>query len=240
MNLKNYTLLCDFYELTMGNGYFENGMKDEIVYFDVFFRRVPDGGGFAIAAGLQQIVEYIKDLHFSPDDISFLKEKGIFSDGFLDYLSTFRFTGDIWAVPEGTAVFPREPIITVSAKAIEESRAKEKCTGDYPAASGSSTRLYSYFNSRNKSRITYDRADSVTVCDRAATLKRGTRRDHYLRQGSTDRNDGSTDEKLGQAETTCNSRSTVNKPVATLDKKAKAYYQHQNVDKHRSSPLIVY
>ncbi len=119
MNSKNYTLLCDFYELTMGNGYFENGMKDEIVYFDVFFRRVPDGGGFAIAAGLQQIVEYIKDLHFSPDDISFLKEKGIFSDGFLDYLSTFRFTGDIWAVPEGTAVFPREPIITVRAKAIE-------------------------------------------------------------------------------------------------------------------------
>ena len=119
MNFKNYTLLCDFYELTMGNGYFENGMKDEIVYFDVFFRRVPDGGGFAIAAGLQQIVEYINDLHFSPDDIAFLRSKGIFSDGFLDYLSTFRFTGDIWAVPEGTAVFPREPIMTVRAKAIE-------------------------------------------------------------------------------------------------------------------------
>ena len=119
MNFKNYTLLCDFYELTMGNGYFENGMKDEIVYFDVFFRRVPDGGGFAIAAGLQQIVEYINNLHFSPDDIAFLRSKGIFSDGFLDYLSTFRFTGDIWAVPEGTAVFPREPIMTVRAKAIE-------------------------------------------------------------------------------------------------------------------------
>ena len=119
MNFKNYTLLCDFYELTMGNGYFENGMKDEIVYFDVFFRRVPDGGGFAIAAGLQQIVEYINDLRFSPDDIAFLRSKGIFSDGFLDYLSTFRFTGDIWAVPEGTAVFPREPIMTVRAKAIE-------------------------------------------------------------------------------------------------------------------------
>lgn len=119
MNFKNYTLLCDFYELTMGNGYFENGMKDEIVYFDVFFRRVPDGGGFAIAAGLQQIVEYINNLRFSPDDIAFLRSKGIFSDGFLDYLSTFRFTGDIWAVPEGTAVFPREPIMTVRAKAIE-------------------------------------------------------------------------------------------------------------------------
>ena len=119
MNFKNYTLLCDFYELTMGNGYFENGMKAERVYFDVFFRRVPDGGGFAIAAGLQQIVEYINDLRFSPDDIAFLRSKGIFSDGFLDYLSTFRFTGDIWAVPEGTAVFPREPIMTVRAKAIE-------------------------------------------------------------------------------------------------------------------------
>lgn len=119
MDTKNYTMLCDFYELTMSNGYFENGMKDKIVYFDVFFRRVPDGGGFAIAAGLQQIVEYIKNLRFTSDDIDFLREKGIFSESFLEYLSTFRFTGDIWAVPEGTAVFPREPIMIVRARAIE-------------------------------------------------------------------------------------------------------------------------
>ncbi len=119
MNIKNYTLLCDFYELTMGNGYFENGMKDKTVYFDVFFRRVPDGGGFAIAAGLEQVVNYIKELHFSKDDISFLRSKEMFSEGFLQYLSTFKFNGDIWAVPEGTPVFPKEPIMTVRANAIE-------------------------------------------------------------------------------------------------------------------------
>lgn len=119
MNIKNYTLLCDFYELTMGNGYFENGMKDKTVYFDVFFRRVPDGGGFAIAAGLEQVVNYIKELHFSEDDISFLRSKEMFSEGFLQYLSTFKFNGDIWAVPEGTPVFPKEPIMTVRANAIE-------------------------------------------------------------------------------------------------------------------------
>lgn len=119
MNKKNYTLLCDFYELTMSNGYFENGMKDKTVYFDVFFRRVPDGGGFAIAAGLAQVVEYIKDLHFSDSDIEFLKNKNMFSDEFLDYLRNFKFTGDIWAVPEGTPVFPREPIMTVRGNAIE-------------------------------------------------------------------------------------------------------------------------
>ncbi len=119
MNKKNYTLLCDFYELTMSNGYFENGMKDKTVYFDVFFRRVPDGGGFAIAAGLAQVVEYIKDLHFSDSDIEFLKNKNMFSEEFLDYLRNFKFTGDIWAVPEGTPVFPREPIMTVRGNAIE-------------------------------------------------------------------------------------------------------------------------
>ncbi len=116
---KNYSLLCDFYELTMGNGYFENGMKDKIVYFDVFFRRVPDGGGFAIATGLQQIIEYIENLHFSDEDIEFLRNKGIFSEDFLEYLRNFKFSGDMWAVPEGTPVFPREPLITVRAKAIE-------------------------------------------------------------------------------------------------------------------------
>ncbi len=115
----NATLLCDFYELTMANGYFELGKGDEIAYFDVFFRKVPDGGGFAIAAGLEQVIEYIRNLKFTPDDIEFLRSKGIFSEGFLAYLSDFRFTGDIFAVPEGTPIFPGEPIMTVRAPSIE-------------------------------------------------------------------------------------------------------------------------
>lgn len=119
MNERNYTLLCDYYELTMGNGYFELGKGDEIAYFDVFFRKIPDGGGFAIAAGLEQVIDYIKNLHFSPADIDFLRGKGIFSEGFLSYLANFRFTGDIFAVPEGTPIFPGEPILTVRAPSIE-------------------------------------------------------------------------------------------------------------------------
>ena len=115
----NLTMLCDFYELTMANGYFQKGYQDKITYFDVFFRRVPDGGGFAIAAGLEQLVEYIKELRFTPDDIAYLRGRGIFDEAFLTYLSHFRFTGDIWAVPEGTPIFPNEPIVTVRAPAIE-------------------------------------------------------------------------------------------------------------------------
>ena len=115
----NLTMLCDFYELTMSNGYFKKGYRDRITYFDLFFRRCPDGGGFAIAAGLEQIIEYIQDLHFSQEDIAYLRERNLFSEEFLEYLAGFKFTGDIWAVPEGTPVFPREPIITVRAPAIE-------------------------------------------------------------------------------------------------------------------------
>ena len=115
----NLTMLCDFYELTMGNGYFKNGYKDRMCYFDLFFRRCPDGGGFAIAAGLQQIIEYIQDLHFDAEDIEYLRGRKLFDEEFLEYLANFRFTGDIWAVPEGTPIFPKEPIITVRAPAIE-------------------------------------------------------------------------------------------------------------------------
>ena len=115
----NMTMLCDFYELTMGNGYFDHGLKDRITYFDVFFRSVPDGGGMAIAAGLEQVVDYIKELHFTEEDIAYLRGRNLFSEEFLEYLRDFRFTGDIWAVPEGTPVFPREPLITVRAPAIE-------------------------------------------------------------------------------------------------------------------------
>ena len=115
----NMTMLCDFYELTMGNGYFQNGYKDRITYFDVFFRRVPDGGGFAIAAGLEQLIDYIENLHFDQEDIDYLRGRNLFSEEFLEYLKDFRFTGDIYAVPEGTPVFPREPIVVVRAPAIE-------------------------------------------------------------------------------------------------------------------------
>ena len=115
----NMTMLCDFYELTMSNGYFRNGMRDRICYFDVFYRNVPDGGGFAIAAGLEQVIDYIRDLHFSEEDIAYLRGRGIFDEDFLAYLRDFRFTGDIFAVPEGTPIFPREPILTVRAPAIE-------------------------------------------------------------------------------------------------------------------------
>ena len=115
----NYTMLCDFYELTMGNGYFQSGMADQICYFDIFFRNVPDGGGFAIAAGLEQVIDYVEHLRFDEEDIAYLRGKGIFCEEFLDYLRNFRFTGDIWAVPEGTPIFPREPILTVRAPAIQ-------------------------------------------------------------------------------------------------------------------------
>ena len=118
-NQSNYTLLCDFYELTMGNAYYETGMGQKRAYFDLFFRTVPDGGGFAIAAGLEQVIQYIKNLHFSDEDIAFLRDKKLFSEDFLNSLRGFRFTGDIYAVPEGTPVFPREPILTVCAPAVE-------------------------------------------------------------------------------------------------------------------------
>ena len=103
----------------MANGYFELGKSDEIAYFDVFFRKVPDGGGFAIAAGLEQVMDYINDLHFTKEDIDFLRTKNIFSEGFLEYLAGFSFTGDIYAVPEGTPIFPNEPIMTVRAPSVE-------------------------------------------------------------------------------------------------------------------------
>ena len=119
MRKENMAMLCDFYEFTMSNGYFKNGFYRRTVYFDVFFRKVPDNGGFAIAAGLEQVIEYIKELHFDEDDIAYLRSKGIFDEGFLAYLRDFKFSGDIYAVPEGTPVFPNEPVMTVKAPAIE-------------------------------------------------------------------------------------------------------------------------
>lgn len=116
---RHLTLLCDFYELTMARGYFHSEIKDQIAYFDVFFRKVPDGGGYAIAAGLEQIIEYIKSIRFENEDIEYLRSKKVFDEEFLSYLKGFRFTGDIWAVPEGTVIFPNEPIMTVRAPAME-------------------------------------------------------------------------------------------------------------------------
>lgn len=116
---RNLTMLCDYYELTMSNGYFVNGMREKIVYFDVFYRNNPDNGGYAVVAGLEQIIEYIKDLHFDENDIEYLRGRGCFSEEFLDYLRNFKFSGDIWAVPEGTVVFPGEPLMTVRAPIIE-------------------------------------------------------------------------------------------------------------------------
>ena len=119
MTERNLSMLCDFYELTMSNGYLKNGFYKRKTYFDVFFRKIPDNGGFAIAAGLEQVIDYIENLHFSREDIDFLRSKNIFSKEFLSYLSDFKFSGDIYAVPEGTPVFPYEPILTVKAPAIE-------------------------------------------------------------------------------------------------------------------------
>ena len=116
---KNLTMLTDFYELTMANGYFANEFKDRICYFDMFFRKVPDDGGFAIMAGVEQLVEYLSELRFTEEDIDYLRSKNIFNAEFLEYLKNFKFCCDVWAVPEGTPIFPGEPIITVRGPAIQ-------------------------------------------------------------------------------------------------------------------------
>lgn len=113
LDKRNLTMLVDFYELTMANGYLKNGMKDKVACFDMFFRKVPEGGGFAIAAGLKQIIQYIKEIKFTDADIEYLKSKNIFCEEFLSYLRNFEFQCDVWAVPEGTPVFPNEPLVKV-------------------------------------------------------------------------------------------------------------------------------
>lgn len=118
-NEDNLTLLTDFYELTMANGFFQNGYKDQIVYFDMFFRTIPDGGGMAIMAGVEQMIEYLKALSFTPEDIEYLRSKKLFSEGFLAYLRDFRFSCDVWAVPEGTPIFPHEPVVTVRGPVVQ-------------------------------------------------------------------------------------------------------------------------
>ncbi len=115
----NLTMLADFYELTMANGYFEQGIGEKTAYFDMFFRKVPDGGGFAIAAGLKQLIEYLDSLSFDDADIEYLRSKNMFSEEFLNYLRNFKFQCDVWAVPEGTPVFPNEPLVIVKGPVIQ-------------------------------------------------------------------------------------------------------------------------
>ena len=115
----NYTMLTDFYEITMANGYLECGMEDRIAYFDMYFRQAPDGAGFAIMAGVKQLIDYLSSLEFSKEDIEFLRSKNMFCEKFLDYLSDFKFECDVWAIPEGTPIFPNEPIVTVRGPIIQ-------------------------------------------------------------------------------------------------------------------------
>ncbi|MCI5697824.1 MAG: nicotinate phosphoribosyltransferase [Clostridiales bacterium] len=119
INKENLTMVTDFYEITMANGYLENGMGDEIAYFDMFFRRIPDGGGYAIMAGVEQVVDYLKNLKFDEEDIEFLRGKNCFSERFLDYLRNFKFSCDVWSIEEGTPIFPHEPILTVRGPVIQ-------------------------------------------------------------------------------------------------------------------------
>lgn len=118
-NGRNLTMLVDFYEFTMNNGYFENNIGTKIAYFDMFFRSVPDGGGYCIMAGVQQVIEYLSNLKFTKDDIEYLRSKKQFSEDFLNYLENFEFCCDVWAIPEGTPVFPNEPLLTVRGPAIQ-------------------------------------------------------------------------------------------------------------------------
>lgn len=119
MEKRKLELVADFYEFTMSNGYLEKGFDKIVAYFDVFFRRIPDDGGYVISAGLEQVIDYIVNLKFDKDDIDYLKSLNTFSDKFLNYLESFKFSGDMWAMPEGTVVFPNEPIVTIKAPIIE-------------------------------------------------------------------------------------------------------------------------
>ena len=119
MRKHNLSMLLDLYELTMANGIFQSDMRDTITYFDMFFRRVPDKGGYAIMAGLEQLIEYFNNIHFTEDDINYLRSLNLFCEEFLDYLKNFKFSCDVWAVPEGTPIFPMEPIVTVRGPAMQ-------------------------------------------------------------------------------------------------------------------------
>ena len=119
LNTYNLTMLTDFYEITMANGYFHSDIRDQEACFDVFFRRVPDGGGFAIMAGLEQIINYMKGLSFTEEDVEYLRTKNCFSEDFLQYLLDFEFKCDVWSIPEGYPIFPYEPVMIVKGPALQ-------------------------------------------------------------------------------------------------------------------------
>ena len=116
---RNLSMLADFYEFTMANGYLENDMEEKIAYFDMFFRSIPDDGGYGIMAGLEQLIEYLNNLRFTDKDIEYFRSKEIFEEKFLKYLKDFKFTCDVWAIKEGTPIFPREPIVIVRGPIIQ-------------------------------------------------------------------------------------------------------------------------
>ncbi len=116
---KNLTMLLDFYELTMANGYFQLGVGNQTAVFDMFFRKIPDQAGFAICAGLEQLIDYFENLHFTPEDVAYLRSRNMFDEAFLDYLSHFHFECDVWAVPEGTPIFPNEPVLIVKGPIVQ-------------------------------------------------------------------------------------------------------------------------
>lgn len=119
LDKRNLSMLADFYEFTMGNGFIENKVENNIAYFDMFFRSIPEDGGFAIMAGVEQVIDYLNNLEFTDEDIQYFKSRAIFSDDFLDYLKNFKFECDVWAIPEGTPIFPQEPILIVRGPVIQ-------------------------------------------------------------------------------------------------------------------------
>ena len=119
MKKLNDTMLCDDYEMKMGQTYFEAGEKDKEVVFDIFFRRNPFQGGYTISGGLDNIIDYINNFHFDEDDIEYLRNTNNYTEEYLNYLKDIKFTGDLYAIPDGTPIFPNEPVITIKTKVIE-------------------------------------------------------------------------------------------------------------------------
>ncbi|MGL4483368.1 MAG: nicotinate phosphoribosyltransferase [Anaerovoracaceae bacterium] len=158
----NLTMLTDFYEITMANGYLEAGLAEDVAYFDMFFRRIPDEGGYAIMAGVEQFVKYLEELKFDDEDLNYLKSKNIFSDKFIEYLRNFKFTCDVWAVPEGTPIFPGEPIITAKGPVIQAQFIETMCL----------------LIINHQSLIATKASRIVRAADGRAVMEFGTRRSH--------------------------------------------------------------
>ena len=173
MNNEFNNLLIDFYELTMGQGYFNKKVHDNVAYFDLFFRRVPDNGSFVIANGVKKCVEFLEQFYFSKEDIEYLKGLNLFSEDYIECLSKIRFTGDMWAVEDGTVVFPNEPVITIRAPLLEAQLVE--------------TALLLYFN--RSSLITTKASRIVRSAQGKAVMEFGSRRaqgEHAAIDGALD------------------------------------------------------